>query len=155
MPVPTVVVGFDDSASARTALAWAADWARRTGAHLRAVHVLTPPLELQTMWYPGSAGWVPIPGSEEDQADDRKMITERFQALSGDQPDCGLQFAHGPVGAALVEAAQQAALLVVGTRRLRGLSRVVEGSVSHYCLSHAGCPVLAVPAVRAADRIAA
>jgi nucleotide-binding universal stress UspA family protein len=34
-----IVVGLDDSRSARTALRWAADYARHTGLALRAVHV--------------------------------------------------------------------------------------------------------------------
>ena len=40
------------------------------------------------------------------------------------------------------------ALLVVGTKEHVGISRIVAGSISHYCLSHAQCPVVAVPAVR-------
>jgi nucleotide-binding universal stress UspA family protein len=35
--------------------------------------------------------------------------------------------------------------LVVGTREHVGLERLVTGSVSHYRLSHAECPVAAVP----------
>jgi hypothetical protein len=36
-------------------------------------------------------------------------------------------------------------MLVVGTREHTGVRRLVGGSVSHYCLSHASCPVVAVP----------
>jgi nucleotide-binding universal stress UspA family protein len=36
--------------------------------------------------------------------------------------------------------------LVVGTRDHVGLGRLFAGSISHYCLSHASCPVVAVPA---------
>ena len=36
-------------------------------------------------------------------------------------------------------------LLVVGTKEHSGLRRAVSGSVSHYCLSHAEVPVVAVP----------
>jgi hypothetical protein len=35
---------------------------------------------------------------------------------------------------------------VLGTREHTGLRRAVVGSVSHYCLSHAVPPVVAVPA---------
>ena len=42
----------------------------------------------------------------------------------------------------------ETALLVVGTKVHVGISRIVAGSISHYCLSHAQCPVVAVPAVR-------
>jgi hypothetical protein len=37
-------------------------------------------------------------------------------------------------------------LLVVGTREHVGLARLVSGSVSRYCLSHAQCLVVIVPA---------
>jgi nucleotide-binding universal stress UspA family protein len=39
---------------------------------------------------------------------------------------------------------------VVGTQEHTGLRRAVAGSVSHYCLSHADVPVVAVPAAGAA-----
>ena len=41
---------------------------------------------------------------------------------------------------------KDAKLVVVGTREHVGLDRLLAGSVSHYCLSHAACPVVAVPA---------
>ena len=40
---------------------------------------------------------------------------------------------------------KHAELLVVGTREHVGLGRLLVGSVSHYCLRHAACPVVAVP----------
>lgn len=37
-------------------------------------------------------------------------------------------------------------LLVIGTRGLGGVSRLLLGSVASHCISHAPCPVLVVPA---------
>lgn len=154
---PTIVVGFDDSASSRAALGWASDWARRTGAELRAIHVVEPEWDLDTAWYPAATGWVALPPGDDALIDQRAVIADAFSNLAqGHHPVPELAFTDGPVGKALVAAARDAALLVVGTRRLHGLSRVVEGSVSHYCLSHATCPVLAVPALppgRPADSV--
>jgi nucleotide-binding universal stress UspA family protein len=147
MHEPFVVVGIDDSDSARTALAWAIDWARRTRAHLKAVHVIDPALDISSGWYPGSMGWVPVPHTEDDPISQRQRTTELFDNLAAGQPSATLEYAEGPVGPALVQAARGAALLVIGTRQLRGIVRALDGSVSHYCLSHAACPVLAVPAV--------
>jgi hypothetical protein len=42
---------------------------------------------------------------------------------------------------------------VVGTREHTGWGRVLGGSVSHYCLSHAHCPVVAVPVERQRDPV--
>ena len=53
-----------------------------------------------------------------------------------------LQFASGDAGNILVQQSQDARLLVVGTREHAGLGRLLSGSVSHYCLSHAVCPSL-------------
>ena len=57
----------------------------------------------------------------------------------------GLGRGAGP-GPTLVAQSASASLLVVGTRENAGWSRLVHGSVSHYCLSHARCPVVVVPA---------
>jgi Universal stress protein family len=46
---------------------------------------------------------------------------------------------------ALVARSAEAALLVVGTHEHVGLARLVSGSVSRYCLSHAKCPTVIVP----------
>ena len=53
----------------------------------------------------------------------------------------------GPTGPALVQAAaeEEDCVLVVGTHEHHGLGRVLHGSISHYVLSHAPCPVVAVP----------
>jgi nucleotide-binding universal stress UspA family protein len=63
-----------------------------------------------------------------------------------------LEVRQGRPGHVLADLSGEAALLVVGTGDHVGLRRVLLGSVSHYCLSHAACPVVAVPAAgRAAD----
>ena len=36
---------------------------------------------------------------------------------------------------------------MMGTQEMVGLGRMLMGSVSHHCLSHASCSVVAVPAV--------
>jgi nucleotide-binding universal stress UspA family protein len=53
---------------------------------------------------------------------------------------------RGETGAVLVDVASQADdLLIVGTGRRGPFGRMFRRSVSHYCLVHAKCPVLAVP----------
>ena len=64
------------------------------------------------------------------------------------QPEPGwtLKCFAGDPGPVLRSQAMDAELLVVGTGEHVGLGRLLVGSVSHQCLTHATCPVVAVPA---------
>ena len=50
----------------------------------------------------------------------------------------------------LVYASEDADLFVVGTRGRSGLGEFILGSVAHHLTKHARCPVVVVPAARAA-----
>jgi len=141
----TIVVGLDESPSSRAALEWAARFAKLTGSVLRAVHVLDWPYGLDDadVATPGSAGRLLT--HDQIEARYRGRITRVFDELDP-RPDWLMQFARGEVGTVLVRQAARAELLVVGTREHVGLERLLVGSVSHYCFSHAACPVVAVPA---------
>ena len=138
-----IVVGLDLSPSARAALDWAAEQARATGQKLRAVHVISAS-STYSMALGGVA--VPIEPSQMD-APHREAVAAVFDSV---QPELGwrLKFFSGEAGPILVAESVGAALLVVGTKEHVGIGRLISGSVSHYCLSHANCPVVAVPAVR-------
>jgi nucleotide-binding universal stress UspA family protein len=45
----------------------------------------------------------------------------------------------------MVAESKNADLLVLGAREHRGMERLLIGSVGHYCLNHASCPVVSVP----------
>ena len=77
---------------------------------------------------------------------DKDAITELFQTIEPED-SWSLEFAVGKAGRALLHRSRDAHLLVVGTGEHVGLGRVLLGSTSHYCLSHASCPVVAVPAI--------
>ena len=139
---PEIVVGLDESDSARAALRWAADEAVRTASGLRAVHALS--------WPFGAEHTLPEDAVRSLSFDDidelyRSNIVRIFDAAKP-RPDWILQFAQGDAGPVLVRQAAHAAMLVVGTPYHVGLGRLIAGSVAHYCLSHATCPVVAVPA---------
>jgi nucleotide-binding universal stress UspA family protein len=139
-----IVVGLDDSPSSKAALQWAAQHAKSTGTVLRAVHALGRPYGLAAPDIPLSVEPTePTPGEPPDTR--RNAITTVFEAMSP-HPDWVLEFVSGYAGEVLVRQSKDAQLLVVGTREHVGLGRLLAGSVSHYCLSHAGCPVVAVPA---------
>ncbi len=135
-----VVVGLDLSPQGIAALRWAASYAATQGARLRIVHVwdLTD-AELF------SAAAV----AESVAADERAVVTQRVaEEMRGRMKgkDWQVEVLRGPVGPTLVRVADGVDLLVIGTGAHTGLRRLAAGSVGHYCLSHATCPVVAVPA---------
>jgi nucleotide-binding universal stress UspA family protein len=114
---------------------------------LRAVHVLSWPLGATAPGYDGKEA-MRHPSFEEVDAIYRASITAVFDELDHPRPDWLIQFARGDAGAVLVRQSQDASLLVIGTPEDVGPGRLVAGSVGHYCLSHATCPLVAVPAAR-------
>ncbi len=152
-----VIVAVDDSPASRAAHRWAASYARATATDLVAVHVLDWPIGLV-----GPAGEprtrLHVPASQVDptyrdrlqrvldDADNRVDTDTEMDAASHPQAGSTLHFAQGPVGEVLVRLSTHATLLVIGTREPhRGGQRFVTGSASHYCVSHATCPVVTVP----------
>ena len=134
-----IVVGLDESKSARQALRWAASYAERTGSELRAVHALSWPLGVVD---PAEPGYRSADQIEENY---RASISRVFDEIHP-RPDWLFQFAKGDAGPVLVRQSRDASLLVVGTPEHVGLGRLIAGSVAHYCVSHAVCPVVVVPA---------
>jgi nucleotide-binding universal stress UspA family protein len=140
--VSQIVVGLDVSPASYGALVWAANQARLTGAELRAVHSLLLPASMLASVGRMSAP-TSLPGGGQT---DRAAVTAEWEAA---HPKLGwrLEFYNGDPGRLLVAESRHAELLVIGTREHVGWGRILSGSVSRYCLSHAGCPVVAVPPV--------
>ena len=137
----TVIVGLDGTAAAATALRWAWDLARETGRELRVVHtwrIDAPPV------------YAPVGElrRDEEQAARRSAAQWMAAAITDDgSVRWHLEVVEGAAAPTLVAvaAAQESCVLVVGTQEHHGLGRLLHGSVSHYVVSHAGCPVVAVP----------
>jgi len=137
-----VVVGVDDSPQSTAAVRWAATQAALTHADLDLVHVWA--LEPSDMY--GATGEI----RDAVLPDLRQRLVDMITAAIG--PETGpaawtLDIVQGAPGATLVRRARSTDLLVVGTGEHAGVRRLVSGSVSHYCLSHAHGPVVAVPSV--------
>ena len=75
----------------------------------------------------------------------RASITAVFDEINP-RPDWLIQFARGDAGPVLVRQSRNASLLVIGTPEHVGLGHLIAGSVGHYCLGHAACPLVSVPA---------
>jgi nucleotide-binding universal stress UspA family protein len=140
-----IVVGVDLSPSARAALSWAAEHARATGQSLRAIHAVDVSPAFNLALGMGAVA-VPMEPSAMDTTY-REAIAAVFDSIQP-EPGWSLSFFSGEAGPVMVEESVGAPLLAVGTKEHVGIGRLIPGSVSHHCLSHAQCPVVAIPPVR-------
>jgi nucleotide-binding universal stress UspA family protein len=140
-----VVVGVSGTPTSLQALRAAVSEARRSGARLSAVLAWTPPGgEISYRRAPCP----PLLRIWEDEAvwRLRNSFDEAFGGVPTDLP-VELVTVRGEAGAALVDYADHADdLLVVGAGPRGRRARLFHGATARYCLGHAGCRVLAVPA---------
>ena len=140
-----VVVGVSGTPSSLQALRVAVSEARRGEAALLAVVAWTPAggeiayrrspcPELLRIW------------EDEAQWRLRNAFDEAFGAVPA-LPDIELISMRAAPGPALVAAADRADdLLVLGAGPRGGVARLFHGATARYCVAHAPCPVLTVPA---------
>jgi nucleotide-binding universal stress UspA family protein len=139
-----IIVGLDDSAASRAAHRWAVAYAHATGKDLCAIHVLDWPIGLNAS---AVKSGIRLRVPKQDIAEPYWRGMHRVFDDTSSPAGSMLQFAQGDVGDVLARLSIQADLLVVGTREpVRG-GRYLAGSISHYCISHASCPVVTVPAL--------
>lgn len=126
-PAPGVVVGVDGSDASQKAVAYAAERASMRGVPLIAVYAWMPPLTpgLEYLW------------SEELVESQRSAAEEAIAigtaGLASRYPDLEIErrIVQAPPVAALLQAAENADMIVVGSRGRGGISRLLLGSVSH------------------------
>ncbi len=137
------VVGIDGSLGAQTALDWAAANAVGRASGLRLV----------TAWQTPALGTYPVGGpltsSFEDPAiaDAVGADLQRIAAELGSRLSVPVEplIVHGGPTAALLEAAQHGSLLVLGSRGRGGFGRLLLGSTSTQCATHATVPTVVIP----------
>lgn len=87
--------------------------------------------------------------AELDRVVDQVLRDSQRSPRDGRQSvDVRRSVAQGAPGPTLLGLAQGADLLVVGSRGLGGFRRLLLGSVSQQCVTHAPCPVAVVPRQR-------
>jgi nucleotide-binding universal stress UspA family protein len=133
-----IVVGVDGSEPSKAALRWAVEEGRLRGATVVAVHAWL-------MQFGAGPGFV-VPAL--DPNDVRREAESMLDAAIAEAGDEGVDVervaVEGVAARVLVEAAEGADLLVVGSRGHGGFAELLLGSVSHQCAQHAPCPVVIV-----------
>ena len=130
-----IVVGVDGFESSKAALRWAIRQAELTGAVVEAV----------TAWHiPVGTSWMPTADMPDYQEDAFAVLAEAIDEICAVDPDVQVcpRVVEGRAGPVLVDAADGADLLVVGSMGHRGLAETLLGSVGQYCAHNAACPVV-------------
>jgi nucleotide-binding universal stress UspA family protein len=122
--IRTIVIGYDGSKESGAALPLVGELARLLHARLRVIVVEAD-------------------GFEDGKPERR--LTEALAALPPGVERAGTLLSGEPAPALLAEAAHDADLLVVGSRRQGPLRRALLGSVSSVLVREAPCPVLVFP----------
>jgi nucleotide-binding universal stress UspA family protein len=139
-----IVVGVDGSPAAAAAVRWAAEQARLTDLSLCMVHAwqLSALESAATTAGSGTNGLFQAAGANA-RAQATQWVREALGAQGNKRP-WRLKIVEAAPGPALVAESRGARLLVIGVQEHTGLRRAGLGSVSHFCLSHAQVPVVAV-----------
>jgi nucleotide-binding universal stress UspA family protein len=137
-----IVVGVDGSPSSKAALAWAVRQSQLTGASVEAVIAWQYPVLAGGMAF--APLWV-LEGSDLSVLAEN-VLTDAVEetVASDDRVRIRSTVREGDAARVLLETANGADLLVVGSRGHGGLAEALLGSVSQHCVHHARCPVVIV-----------
>ncbi|MFJ8142347.1 universal stress protein [Streptomyces sp. NPDC096013] len=138
--VRSVVAGLDGSPESRAAAEWAAREAELRGLPLKIVHVWVPA--------PDPLAQAPLMGAETQQQWSERIPREAGEDLRRRHPgvDVTVERVSGAPSDALVKAAKDAELLVLGSRGLSGVGGFLVGSVGLSVVARAELPVVLVRA---------
>jgi nucleotide-binding universal stress UspA family protein len=135
-----IVVGVDGSQPSREALRWAVRQAGLTGSVVDAVIAWQLPAGY------GGYGWAPTIDDTDYAELAAKTLSEAVNGTvaAGSGVRVRQHVVAGSAAAALIDAADGADLLVVGSRGHGGFAGMLLGSVSQHCVHHAPCPVVVI-----------
>lgn len=136
--VRRIVVGVDGSQGAEHALRWAADEAKLHGAHLDVVTAWS--------WSASPAERIAdvVPGGSLEAAA-REVLRRSIAGLADNGVRVNDSVREGHAPAVLLDMAEDADLLVVGSRGRGRTAEMVLGSTSHHCIHRSPIPVAVVP----------
>jgi nucleotide-binding universal stress UspA family protein len=139
-----IVVGVDGSLHSEAALRWALGQARLTGARIEALCAWQYPVAFgfTHAYVPDQGGLLPELSQE--------TLDKTIAAVTDEnepQVDLVRVVVQGHAAEMLLQAAQDADLLVLGSHGHGPLAGILLGSVTQHCVHHSRCPVVVIPAV--------
>lgn len=137
-----IVAGVDGSPSSKAALVWALRQAELTGASVDAVIAWHYPIVGAGIPHAPAAAMAGADFAEIARIVLTRAITEVIDPASAVKISSTV--AEGNAAQVLLEAADGADLLVVGSRGHGGFTGALLGSVSQHCAHHAPCPLVIV-----------
>jgi nucleotide-binding universal stress UspA family protein len=142
--MPGIVVGIDGSPNSQRAL----DWAMKEAAVQHAPLTVIALHEVMKSSWTGSPVTFPadMPLLEKLRQSADELTQKAASGLGSDRPaSVNVRVLNGFAAKELIDASQDADLVVVGTRGGGGFARLMMGSVSSQVVHHAACPVVVVP----------
>jgi len=141
-----IVVGVDGSEDSRAALMYALhEAARRGDATVEVIASFAPPEYWVPMYGPPAIPFDEIrDGVRSNVERIVHEVTEQVKDAFTQLPPVTVRAVPGGAAQALLHAAEDAELLVVGSRGRGGFASMLLGSVSLTCALHATCPVTVV-----------
>jgi nucleotide-binding universal stress UspA family protein len=135
-----IIVGADTSEASTRALQLACQTARLTGDKVVVFHAWAP-----TNIVAGGHGYMP-PIELDSMPDAEATLSRIVGQLRSENPDVDIEgeIYNGFAERGLVDASANASLVVVGSRSLGAIGEALLGSVSHYVLHKAHCPIAVV-----------
>ena len=159
------VLGSDGSDCAQHAAAWAVQHAPGRATSIRVATAWNiPTVPSLAPMGPSAPSW-DVRSIEQAAIASAEAAAGRVRSGLGLSPDDGddedeidveIDVREGSTSSVLIDAAHEAAMLVLGSRGLGGFSRLVLGSTSTQCATHAPVPTAIIPLaapVRAARRV--
>ena len=135
-----VVAGVDGSETAVAAARWAGAVASRIGVPLHLVHSMPP----EGIFYSEAAVLVQSQMIQQLEEDGKKLLADAAERVRADHP--GLEISSfigpGPAAKSLLEAAEDARLVVMGATGAGALENFLLGSTVLRVANHAPCPVV-------------
>ncbi|SDL20129.1 Nucleotide-binding universal stress protein, UspA family [Glycomyces sambucus] len=134
-----IVVGADGSEESVEAVRWAVRQAALTGATVQVVTAWEVPMAY-------GAGMMIMPDEAEFDAAAKQVAEQTVRAAAAEDGQVQVErtTVMGHPARVLTEAAEGAALLVLGGRGRGGFKGMLLGSVSQHCVANGPCPVVVV-----------